>query len=203
MPQINLPNSPPSSPPSNPPSRPPTGKPVHHGPPKTIPRVIPTPVPQPQPQTVPLGPVVVLIAAERALARKCLTGTETAVGKNPPKGNQSTRRQRPCSGGDPEIRYEEKKRKIGRFSVAASQQRLAINPEDYLRVRLRILARRAGYNINRSDFKAEAELDKARTFREAVMSSAAKTCHYQCYVFEKRRICTCPDGSKCRKTTRE
>lgn len=197
-----IPVSPPA-PPMNP----------HHAVPKMTPLSVPGSTPAPSPAPAP-GPVPVIILIGTIIETvQCPTGREVPMRKPRKQGDEKKRRrQRPCpGGGKPRIEVKQRRRKIGRFWLPKLWTRaLGVgaagggkSASAVVESRTRLTGYRAGYRGG-SGVRIVSELDKARTPTEAMISlmMGEDICWFQVYAIEPRRECTCPDGSKCRSTTR-
>lgn len=203
MPVFNPPNpTVPTDP--RPPTNTPAAPPKHHKPPINRPTVRPVSPPAPSPQVKPVDPITTVIAIDVALRRGCHPGASEEAGpRRYPREETKKRRQRPCSGGSPQIEYEEKRRKIGRFNIPQSSQTLTGRAADAIRVRLDVQARLYGYDPKGETFPTVARLDAPKSVSEKILAKVEGACYYQAWIIEKRRKCTCPDGSPCRKTVRD
>lgn len=187
------------------PTSPGTGN--HHDRPRVIPRTSPTNAPMTQPTMSPVGPIVITGLLEKTNRRNCPLGSNTTARRRrrPNDGNdRPKRRQRPCQGsGKPIVEYRDRRRKIGRFSVNKGAGLFPGGLQAEVDRKTKRTARKAGYNTKGDGVRIEAELDSPKTLLERVLNqSPEEKCFYQVYAIEKRRICRCPDGSPCRRTTR-
>lgn len=191
----------PTAPPSSPPNQP------HHTPPRPTPRNVPTNAPSTQPQPQPLGPALLVGLALETVRQTCPTGKQIEAGKRrgPRNGNEEKkRRQRPCQGtGRPVVTYRPRRRRIGRFYITRSSMAVGVNGERLVKKKTEKAAKKAGYDPKRRGVQIESELDEPKTFLEKMNAAGPdKPCYYQVWAIEQRRICRCPDGSPCRRTTR-
>jgi len=202
----------PSSAPSSAPPAPTTGAPpkgirnAPRSPYLNAPRTVPTAVPQTSPQVSGPG-VIVAVMVDQMVRARCHPGATTEVGRDRPETENTERaqvkRQRPCPRGRPEVSYEPKEIKIGRFSMEKATQYILINAAKTIQERSKQMAVAKGYNRHKDDIPVRAVLSPPKGYMEKILSRTRLYCHYQVSVFETQRKCYCPDGSPCRRTVRK
>lgn len=188
--------SPPSAPPSPAPRPPIPRNPFPTPTPVNIPNTLP------QPKPIRVGPLVIVQVLVSVLA--CDPGKFTTAKKKndwPQRSGLSPRRQRPCKGGKPNVETRIEKRKIGRFNVSKLASGRAASSAAYVQRQTERVAREAGFRVGGEGIKIYSELDSPRGWLEKIKDDGTH-CFYQVYAEIPRRVCTCPDGSPCRKTTR-
>lgn len=196
---------PPAPAPPKAPTRPPINTPtrLHHN----VPRSVPTAEPGVRPSRS--GGISTAIGVAVLNNVLCPIGTTIRAGKKPPQKSEKKprRRQSPCQGGgEPQVEHRDRKRKIGYFSInkltsGPTQARL----RSVVDAKTRKVAKRAGYDLNRKNVRVIAELTGPQGFLDqigAFFGGTSEKCYYNVFAIEKRRVCTCPDGSPCRSTTR-
>jgi len=195
----------------------------HHQPttrPVTIPANQPNQVPQtqpePQPKKLPLKVATAVALATKNRTVRCPLPKDYKVDKpsfpiNDPAAPMERicyRRQKPCADGDPIITYTKRRR----FLCTVAQPRSfrstgALTPEKQLDKNIRACIKKSDLKISLSG-KCEIEIvgprppkGFAESFRDTLLSNDGQgDCIYDVYLIQKRRKCTCPDGSKCRPT---
>lgn len=184
---------------------------IHHTPPRNI----PTGTPATRPIPVRVGPAIIVAVGTLTDRISCPIGKDLKRRKKfPKKGDPKKgepghrRRQRPCKGtGKPTVTFEEKKVKIGRFKVNKITSKLRPGSASlYVEKKTAQVAKKAGYvESEENPVKIIAEVSAPATAVEklTVTLGGSDVCFYQVYAIERRRKCTCPDGSKCRSTTRK
>jgi len=202
----------PSAPPT--PRTPPDSKPFgnHHNPPSRQPVQMPQGNPAGKPLVAPQ--MLPLLVASDLIERstrtfKCPKGERIEVGKDNEQDSndgKKLRRQRPCQGGEPEVTYETKREKIGRFKIGKFVSKVRgdfITRKDVIS-KTKIEAKRAGYDVTKKGIDCYSKLDKARGVAEKIEDYLGRkdSCFYQVWIETKKRKCHCPDGSKCRSTVR-
>lgn len=187
------------------PKAPPAPKPgPHHNLPRTIPKGAPAPQPKTQPvRTGPAVAVATLVVLNES--NRCQPGVSIRAKKpDYPKNEKPRRRQRPCSGGKPQVEHEEKRRVIGHFSIPAKVTNGPLTDlQKIVRERTEQVAKKAGYEPGSGDMPIHSRLTEAKTGYQKFLDVIAKNCHYEVFMKEKKRKCTCPDGSPCRSTSRK
>lgn len=196
---------PPAPAPPKAPTAPPINAPTqtHHN----VPRSVPTAEPQARPSRS--GGLSVAVGTALLNQVLCPLGSRLKAGKGSPSKSEKKprRRQSPCEGGgEPRVEHRDRRRKIGYFSInklvgGLTQARL----RSVVDSKTRKVAKRAGYDLTKRNVKIEAEITGPQGFIDqigAFFGGAAEKCYYNVYAIEKRRVCTCPDGSRCRSTTR-
>lgn len=166
--------------------------------------------------------VTVLIEAERQVT-DCILGKKTRAKKTFPKIDRDKetmmrpkrKRQRPCRSGKPKIEYvDDPPKEIGTFTYRRQSKlwsKAAKKAGDQIiRSKTEKVAEKAGFEINSEGERIYSELSRPETVKEwagfllNVVGGAADQgeCFYRVYYVRRRRKCTCPDGSRCRGTTK-
>lgn len=187
--------------------------------PNSVPRGVPMPRPAVSP--TPIGAVVAAATIDNELG-VCRLGVQLGAKKKFPRkdrdsGPNRRKRQRPCKSGKPKVEYVwEKRRRIGSFLLSKTFLGGGVAGKNQVDRRTKITAEEAGYKVEKnasdppiritSELAKKLPLDagwKERVRLRLTPVAAIQNCLYLVYVEERRRKCTCPDGSRCRSTTRK
>lgn len=210
------------------PSNPPAAKPPSRAPsPRTsnlnIFKNAPGQIPGFRPSTalrstpVALG-VTVLVEVERNVT-ECLVGARLEVERKFPEVDRDKdtifrpkrKRRRPCHGtGKPTITYEfDPAREIGTFTLPRASKLWSKSQvksrENLVKDKTLKVAEREGLEKGEGEpvwselSRPKSPLEIARFY--FLIAQGGGECFYRVYHRKKRRVCTCPDGSKCKSTT--
>lgn len=200
---------------SAPPQPFPVERPVPVKPPP-IPKPVPAapPAPQPQPSPANILPPLAIGLALRSVMTCDLDDTARAWKSRdtgPRTGAKKKPQSRPCGGAKPEVTYRKRRRLVGVLFTsnrvgAKIPKRISQHPK-FKKWKRKKYPDDSGYRVI-----LEIELTDVVKYNEAAQrvpnnlrdriglgGNPIEGCHYLIYEVGKRRICRCPDGSKCRR----